>query len=99
MLRRLFDVLCFVFAGPETHSAFREFQQRQALVAAENRAAAASDPSGLVEIAVSPRPFPERYDNYGRPQQIPAEVRARLRREWETVGQPSPVDDAIRSMW
>jgi hypothetical protein len=40
MFRRLFDAFRYVFAGPETHSAFREFQQREALIAAENHRAA-----------------------------------------------------------
>jgi hypothetical protein len=42
------------------------------------------------------RRFPERYDNYGRPQQIPVEVRARLRREWDAIGSLEPVDKAAR---
>jgi Na+-transporting methylmalonyl-CoA/oxaloacetate decarboxylase gamma subunit len=43
-----------------------------------------------IPVVVYSRPCPERYDNYGRPQQIPAEVRARLRREWDAIGRRLP---------
>jgi hypothetical protein len=33
---------------------------------------------------------------YGRPQHIPEEVKARLRAEWDRVGELEPVEEAAR---
>jgi hypothetical protein len=51
MLRRLFEAICYVFAGPETHSEFRAFLQSQVLVAAENKRAARSPVGAIIPEA------------------------------------------------
>ena len=75
---------CFILSGR-----IAEQEEREA-------ARELAETSTCIDEAVYGRPFPDRYDSKGRPQPIPAEAMARVRKGWDEATEAEPVEDSLR---